>query len=184
MAKTTTVAPTIETLRAEGAVAATARERVHADLGDVQTTVARCRAIFDPNVGGRMDLPTPSLEEVLAARAAWPAAEAEMARLQLDALRADRRDAQARAAIKAAVDAEIHQLERAVFSRITAALRQVRPEVDRWVELQERRQNEVAPPVDQIANRLVQALRTATPECPALLDVWVAAGRERGLLID
>ena len=63
-------------------------------------------------------------------------------------------------------------------------LRQVRPEMDRWVALQERRQNEVAPAIDPIASRLVAALRTGTPEGPALLDVWITAGRERGLLID
>lgn len=169
-------------LRQEASQAATAREQAHAALTATQARVARYRAILDPNVGGQMNQPTRSVEELLLARAELPAADVMLAQQQLAALRADKRDEAARAAIKAAADAEIHQLERVAFTEVTKILLRARPAVDRWLALQERRQNEVGRVLDPIASRLVNALATGTPTSPALFDVWVQAGKERGLL--
>ncbi len=156
------------------------RDRAHRALDEVQAREARWLRFFGPNAGVNEDA-RPSPEELLAIRRARPT-DAELADAEEAARRAAVADDAARAEIRKAADAEIHQLERAVFTRITRRLREVRPDVDAWVALIERRQNEVGPIIDPIACRLVQALRTGTPESPALLDVWIEAGNKLGLL--
>ena len=165
------------TLRQEVAAAATSREQAHQLKVQLHQRDTRWNRFFGPNARTN-EQARPSPAELLVIRKERPT-DRELADADDAVLQTEARCAAADAAITLAADREFHRQERIAFTALTKVLLQARPLADEWLAIRQRRIDEVGPIVDPIACGLVNALATATPTRPSLLDIAVQAGREQ-----
>jgi hypothetical protein len=168
----------IDAMRAEESAAARSREQAHSAVAELQRRRLTLLPLVERNVGGQMDLPTPSMEERLIARAELPGVEAALDDRQLKALRADRRHDDARQAVRDAVRAQIHAQKRAQVRDLRAALLAARIVSEKLARLEDREQDECGGYVDRLS---WPQLATSTPTIPSQLDGWLDAVEHAGL---
>jgi hypothetical protein len=81
------------------------------------------KRLVDPNLAMVSDGPQPTAEERWTARAGMPRAEERLAAAQVEAIQADRRDAEARAELSAAIISEFDDRLQPAYTKAVRCLR-------------------------------------------------------------
>lgn len=172
----------MDDLRRQAADAEAAREQAHAALAKSQARLARIRTVLDRNIGGVTDAPTPSLEEVLTARATLTATEVEVAERQLAAMRAARVAQLAETSVKEAIRASYEPKLRAAAQDAAVAAQRAMAAMGAYRDVFMEAHEAIGETVlDYLP---LQVLLPPTRGVESLVHEWIRRMQERGFVTD